>query len=177
MGCSGHNRIRQGFTLLELLVAIAILMIIVLIAVQLFSRARTAWDVGSRIADSCLKGRTVADFVAQELSRAVLPTNGSSFTVTATTIDFPILRQVETASDLVVTNEQISFAAGTAMLGTNELCRGLADMTFSSNPGYVPGSELPLYVDVIVRIVSDDGTVTNLYQSRATFPNWDRYRF
>lgn len=175
----GHRKTRQGFTLIELLVAVAILMIIVLIAVQLFSKARTAWDTGSRIADACLKGRTVADFVAQELSQAVLPTNGT-FAISSNAVSFLVLRQLASASDAVIVTQQFSFSYsdGVASFGTNELCSGLSSLSFSPNTGYRPDSgELPLYVDVNVTIISEDRTVTSLYQSRASFPNWDRYRF
>jgi prepilin-type N-terminal cleavage/methylation domain-containing protein len=167
----------KGFTLIELLVATTILLIIVMISVQLFSKARSAWDTGARIADAGLKGRSVADFIAQEISQAVLPTNGTPLFELAR-VRFQVLQQVTNVSEQVIVDQEISFSAGTALFGTNQLCQRLDDLWFATDPNYVAGSpQLPLYVDVNVKIITDDGSVTNFYQSRASFPNRNRYKF
>ena len=62
---------RRGFTLLELLVAMAILSMIVLMMVGVFHQSRVAWEIGLRKARLSMEGRTVANFMASELSQAV----------------------------------------------------------------------------------------------------------
>lgn len=63
---------RKGaFTLVELLLAMAILVVIVMLVSQIFNQAMVTWDSGSRKADVNVVGRTLADFMAQELSKAV----------------------------------------------------------------------------------------------------------
>ncbi|MDD3603746.1 MAG: prepilin-type N-terminal cleavage/methylation domain-containing protein [Kiritimatiellae bacterium] len=60
-----------AFTLVELLVAMAVLAIIILMMARIFSESTRAFDLGSKIADQNLKGRMVLDFMAREISQAV----------------------------------------------------------------------------------------------------------
>ena len=63
--------VSSGFTLLELLVSMVILMVIVLSTTKIFNASTVAWDTGSRKAEVNMTGRSVADFLAQEISQAV----------------------------------------------------------------------------------------------------------
>ena len=173
---SGSARFKdRGFTLVELLVAMTILSILVMICLQFFSKARTVWDTGSRIVDANLKGRAVADFIAQEVSQAL----NTNFSVNASTIDFYVLAEVAAVSEPAIRHEifdastlgTVTFKTAT----TNDLCKlNSGDSVAFFAP---PTNGLPPYVDVNVTLVSSDGKVTNFFQSRASFPNRYRYKF
>ena len=60
-----------AFTLVELLVAMAVLAVIIMMMARIFSESTRAFDLGSKIADQNLKGRMVLDFMAREISQAV----------------------------------------------------------------------------------------------------------
>lgn len=62
---------RGGFTLLEILVAIAILAIIVIIVSQIFGQSRAAWESGHRKTGANMEARACITLMAEELSRAV----------------------------------------------------------------------------------------------------------
>lgn len=62
---------RGGFTLLELLVSMAILSIIVLLTAQIFEQSTVAWNGGARRVEVNMTGRAIADYVAQDLSAAI----------------------------------------------------------------------------------------------------------
>jgi len=62
---------RTAFTLVELLVAMAILAIIILMMAQIFTESTRAFDMGIALADQNLKGRMILDFMAREISQAV----------------------------------------------------------------------------------------------------------
>ncbi len=60
-----------GFTLLEVLVAMGILMMIVMMMATLFSQSTTAWDRGISGAKMSLKGRAVMRMIQHEFAQAV----------------------------------------------------------------------------------------------------------
>jgi len=60
-----------GFTLLEVLVAMSILMMIVMMMATLFSQSTTAWDRGIDSARLSLKGRAIMRMMQHDLSQAV----------------------------------------------------------------------------------------------------------
>lgn len=68
---SVRKRSSDGFTLLELLVAMSILVIIVLMMAGVFHQSRVAWGSGLRKARLNMDGRAVVDFIGHELSQAV----------------------------------------------------------------------------------------------------------
>lgn len=62
---------RSGFTLLEILLAMFILVLIILMMARMFSHARIAWETGTRKSDLNMEGRAAINFMAHELSLAV----------------------------------------------------------------------------------------------------------
>lgn len=80
-GCAGTNggcnifkealKRNRGFTLVELLVAMAILAIIILLMAQLFTGSTKAWDLGMNHAEQNMTGRSLMDFMVREISQAV----------------------------------------------------------------------------------------------------------
>ncbi|MBP7276156.1 MAG: prepilin-type N-terminal cleavage/methylation domain-containing protein [Kiritimatiellae bacterium] len=69
MNTTPHSR-RSGFSLVEVLAAMAVLSVIVLIVSRLFADSSNAWDAGTRRMDSNLIARSAIEFLARELSQA-----------------------------------------------------------------------------------------------------------
>lgn len=169
----------RGFTLIELLVAMAILLIIVMIVAQLFQQARQVVDTGSRRVETNMRGRAVADFMAQELSMAVNSTN--SFSASGGTAEFDMLGDA-TESNRAVQRVTYGFSGGVATRSRDggpleDLCDGIQDVEFIEDVGAAPYdvNELPLYVNVRVT-VSDGGTpaTPRVFESRAYMVHRDR---
>ncbi|MBU0677530.1 MAG: prepilin-type N-terminal cleavage/methylation domain-containing protein [Verrucomicrobia bacterium] len=68
-------RISRGFTLVELLAAMAVLAVLVLMLARMFSESQRAWTLGQRSAQGNMAGRAVMDFMARDLGTAVISTN------------------------------------------------------------------------------------------------------
>ncbi len=66
-----ETRAKYGFTLLEVLVAMAILMIIVLMMATLFHQSSMAWDNGLRQAEMSIQARAAMSMIRKDLSQAV----------------------------------------------------------------------------------------------------------
>lgn len=62
---------RRGFTLVEILVAMAVLAIIMLMMVRIFSDSTKAFDLGIKQAEHNMESRAIMDFMIRELSHAV----------------------------------------------------------------------------------------------------------
>ena len=66
---------RGGFSLIEILVAVSILVVIVLMMSMVFHQSNVAWDSGTRKAEGNMTARAVLGFMARELSQAVSSSN------------------------------------------------------------------------------------------------------
>ncbi|MBN1556513.1 MAG: prepilin-type N-terminal cleavage/methylation domain-containing protein [Lentisphaerae bacterium] len=62
---------RGGFTLIEILVALAILGVIVVSIANLFDESTVAWDSGLRRSQAMLTGRAILDFASTEAGAAI----------------------------------------------------------------------------------------------------------
>ncbi len=62
---------RCGFTLVELMVSMGILVVIMLMMARVFTDASAAWRAGTRRAYEAQSGRVIMDFIKQELSQAI----------------------------------------------------------------------------------------------------------
>lgn len=173
---SGAQRWRRktGFTVIELLVAMSVLVIIVLIVSLIFRRSSAVWDAGMNKAELDMTGRGVADYVAQEISAAFPvsspnfgPGGAASFRVLGAASNNP------TISSLV-----FAFSSGALSLTRDgvktTLAEDLKDFEFVSSSSMA--GDLPAYVDVVVTITNEVGA-ESIYQSRAFFMNRNRYRF
>lgn len=68
-----HNRHRaavRGFTLIEILAAMTILVLLVLMLTKVYTEGSNAWKTGTRNATRNMLARSVMDFMAKELSMA-----------------------------------------------------------------------------------------------------------
>ncbi len=66
-----NKRMRGGFTLIELMAAMAILVIITLFVGRIFSDSSKMWKLGTRRVTQSLDGRAVIDFMVREMSSAI----------------------------------------------------------------------------------------------------------
>lgn len=175
-----------GFTLLEILVAMALLMVIVMVVAQIFTQARTVWDTGKRRADASMKGRAVADFMAQELSMAIRSVDHPEFSVTegSESADFWTLGEAGNGNSPRAA-QRINYETGTGWVKRNG-DKVLEDSTKDGDPfvkavTFHPdpqsyGNELPFFVDVRVT-VSDGGSpaIERIFESRAYMVHRQRY--
>ena len=169
--CAKSHVRGAGFTIIELLVAMSVLVIIVLIVTMIFQRASAVWDTGMNKAELDMTGRGVADYVAQDISSALdLP----SFSASGANAHFDCLGEAS-RSNGAITKVDYSYGGGKleriSAGNTTVLVEGLKDFAFSSPPG----GNLPPYVDVTVTVTNEVG-VQSLYQSRAFFLNRNRYK-
>ncbi len=66
-----NNTHRAGFTLLEVLAALAIFSIIIVMMGNIFHQSSIAWEGGTRKAQGAIEARVILANIAQELSHAV----------------------------------------------------------------------------------------------------------
>ena len=175
-----------AFTLIELLVSMAILVVIVLITAQLFTQATTVWNTGTARAEVNMKGRALADFMAQEISQAIMNAD-YPFTASGNTAKFWVLGNATTATRAAQKIEyytssatvfrKVTYSDGSSV--NDEMC-----VAISTPPEFIPTAalasgtnQLPLYVDVKVTVSDQGSPPTNrVYESRACFYNRNRYR-
>lgn len=160
-----------------------VLSILVIMCAQMFQQAQMSWEGGSRKADMNLTGRAVADFVAQELSRAVLLSNGN-FSVSGNSADFQVLDET---NGLPVDVQYALTGQGKEITRNGEpVATGIWAVEFAEGPRPLPNT-LPLYVDVRVTVVSPDDVEKyqgdagelvkrkRIYQARAYMFHRNRY--
>jgi prepilin-type N-terminal cleavage/methylation domain-containing protein len=73
-----HPHGQRAFTLIEVLVSMAILLLIVVVLHGILSSASGAWKLGEANKDRMQNARTISDFIANELESALLPINRTS---------------------------------------------------------------------------------------------------
>jgi prepilin-type N-terminal cleavage/methylation domain-containing protein len=168
-----------GFTLIELLAAMAILVVIVFIVSRVFQQAGSAWQTGVGRAEVGMKGRALADFIAQELSQAVSNDVYPYFTVGVSSADFVILGDASGPSTRAAKRVKYAFS-GKKITRSVEILTAAPPASFSGSSSadlaeevdaleFITGS-MPKFVDVRI------GFTNGVYQSRAYFYNRDRYR-
>lgn len=177
---TGRGAKRQGesgFTLMELLVAMAILVIITMIVAQVFQQANVAWDTGMKKSETTMKGRAIADFMAQELSRAAFLPDHPDFNVSGQNADFWILDDAEPGrrSPRHITyngvNRTVSYLPSDSE--SSALADNVKSVQFDCDA--LSGSNLPPTAVVTVTITDSKG-VDQSFTSTAYFQNRDRHR-
>ncbi len=165
------KRCIRGFTLVELLVSMALLVVIVMIIGMFFQRASVAWDTGARKAEVLLTGRAVADFMAQELAMAMPATNSWNVPTGGNSASFLMLGDA-TATLRATQTVHYAFNAGAVTRNETNMCDGIYSLSFE--PENIPGdpNPFPVWVDVVVTVSNSFGY--GVFQSRATFPNRGR---
>ncbi|HMO52388.1 MAG TPA: prepilin-type N-terminal cleavage/methylation domain-containing protein [Kiritimatiellia bacterium] len=64
-------RHRQGFTTIELLVAMTVLIFIVIMMTRIFTDASNIWNLGTRRVQTAADGRVIMDFIVREMTQAL----------------------------------------------------------------------------------------------------------
>lgn len=75
---SRHPHGQCAFTLIEVLVSMAVLLLMVVLLHGILSGASGAWKLGEANKDRMQNARTISDFIANELESALLPLNRTS---------------------------------------------------------------------------------------------------
>ena len=169
---SKRKKLSAGFTMIELLVAMSVLLIIVLVCTQIFQQAKVAWASGQDVVDMDMTGRAVVDCIAQELKMAVdkstaISTNSISFKrLGAAQAGSPALQQVVFNFDgSYVTRNGVNICPGFSVSYPRP---GVGSLAFSPIT-----NSLPDYVDIVALVAG--ASSTNQYQARVYFPNRNRY--
>jgi len=68
---SSRVRSKGGFTLVEILASMAVLLVLVALMGRLFSDATKTWTLATRRADANMEARAVLDFIARDIQQAV----------------------------------------------------------------------------------------------------------
>ena len=173
------RRLAAGFSLVELLMAMAILSIIVVICGRLFQQSAAAWETGIRRAERNIIGRNMTDFLAQDLSRAVCSTDGE-LQMGGNSLRFPILDEQSVREGL----SPRAYQWVTYDLSPNNLRRngerlapaGVVDRV-RLTAGPTAAGRPPIYVDVEVRVKDPDSAYMESFISRAWLRNRYRYRY
>jgi prepilin-type N-terminal cleavage/methylation domain-containing protein len=109
---------RAGFTLVEMLVAMAIMLTIMLMMATIFHQSNIAWTTGLREVDMSMQGRAALNMIGEELSHAVadgqlqcqFAGNGLTFWTqgrpTSTTRAYHLVRYVRSGASVVRTEWQ-----------------------------------------------------------------------
>jgi prepilin-type N-terminal cleavage/methylation domain-containing protein len=150
---------KRAFTLIELMVATAIVVIITLIVARVFQQASATWSTGTRKVEQIMNGRAVAGYIARELSRSVLTNASVSFDVSGLPLKFDVL------DDASSSNRAIYKLSGTP---ASDLADGVSDVTIETFGKTSTG--LPTFGLVTVKMSNQ------VFQTGAYFQNRDRNR-
>ncbi len=64
-------RARRGFTTIELLVSMTVLIFIVIMMTRIFTDSSNIWSVGTRRIHTAAEGRAIMDFIVKEMTQAI----------------------------------------------------------------------------------------------------------
>ncbi|MCX6997568.1 MAG: prepilin-type N-terminal cleavage/methylation domain-containing protein [Kiritimatiellaeota bacterium] len=169
---SQPSAFRRGFTLIELLAAMTVLALILLMLGQVFSGSTKAWESGTRRMDQNISARAVLDFIARDLSGAIMVNFSNSTPHTAprflTLAETPDGTHREGRIVEYTTNpsHQLMRTVATAVATINSAYTGglgsgggsgavAANVAAFDVTGYGSSNGLPRYVDIFMSVLSD----------------------
>ncbi len=173
----------NGFTLIELLVALAILGVIVVMCGRLFEQSNIAWKTGTRKAEMNMVGRGLADFMAQDIARAVIRENtdqlAKSVSFNNSSFKFWILDEAGVSADETEALLEIEYKVDGNIMKRNDVQlapEGMVSYLVEPRPS---AAGMPNYVDVTITVKEDEvGSTFSLpFKSRAWLVNWNRYKY
>ena len=173
---SGRGGCRAGFTLIEILVSMAVLSLIAVAVSNLFTHSSTAWDTGFRRIESAMVGRALVDYYARESFLALCDQGGYGVPSPG---GFAVLKGTDVVdSPTLNLNQLFEGQSAAAAGGQRGLDASLATFVFEQGPDPIVGR--PLYARVRVDVVVEDRGhtfPTVIHTGRAYLINRNRYRF
>ena len=166
------SNLRSGFTLLELLVAITILLIIVMMMSGIFFQSRVAWGSGLRRSRVVMQGRAAADLISSDLSQAIADEK-LPFDIGSAHVEFYMLDETgrdnrgvkkvryARSGDAVTREEWIvrlddntayPQAEESTAGGGRDLVRNVSRFRLSADPDFSGSTNLPRWVDIELEI-------------------------
>jgi competence protein ComGC len=162
-----EDRERYGFTLLEVLVAMGILMMIVLMMATLFHQSSMAWDNGMRQAEMGIQARAVLSMMRKDLEQAVASKEyhcsfgGGSFEVYVlgtTTGDVRTVKRVKYSGKIDWESEDYDPGSGGGYFGSGFVEKGelleskLVDDFSVTTPSGTFSTNLPPWVEITITL-------------------------
>lgn len=166
----------RGYTLIELLVALAILGVIVVLCGRIFQQANVSWNTGSRKAEINMIGRGIAEFIAQDISRCVPSTPAA--VLTGNSPSFTVIDDASWPSLLVISyslSGPLTRTVGAPAVLLPDLDKKPMYLKVSATVKAGAG-----FVDVTVTVTDTDPLITSYsvdFKSRAWLANRDRYKY
>lgn len=162
----------KGFTLIEVLVAMMIMIMIVLMLSAVFKQMTSAWGVGMRKVKVTMEGRAALDFMAQELVHAVSddllicnirPANDISFYTFNSLSNRAVChvrysltgRTLERYWRPMKWDCQGSYPAPEGAY-THELLNDVVGFDFYTSDGGTYTTNLPDWVDIVMKVEQND---------------------
>ncbi len=186
MNIAGKRKKQTGFTLLEMLVAMAILSVIVLSLTTIFNQSNQAWSRGLSKSQKGMEGRAALNMITTELKAAVAAEylkanhiqNGSA-------IAFNAILKTASSSNRVIQYVEYRFASGklirkafsykrdySGFAGStdSELASDVTDFSVTVEPpGTYNGTNLPDVVELSIQLKKTSDTAWA--EARSAGPN------
>lgn len=167
---------RRGFTMIEIMVAVALFLAIMVACVNVFRGVRVFWATGQGMVDINMTGRACADCIAMELTQAIQ--NGSTnIVIDNNSITAWVLGPSDPGNPRALRSITYSFDGGGLFRNGVQLAPDMASA--SPRPG-LAAVIFALYgatngVDVTLKVGAQGGTAPVVFQTRAAFSNKNRY--
>ncbi len=183
------NASLRGYTLIEMILSVVILMALMLGLLHAFDRGSSAWENGTRMAQQNLTGRVVMDIMSVELSESVAGGTNYLFNLTQNEVTFYTLnakndiagyfqaREIRYHVDegiLIRTETATSPNASQGpQVTTRKMCNGVQQLKFSQ-VGSISETMLPQYVDIYLEVRTDSDTMSGDLSAGSNAGRYDR---
>jgi len=118
--CASVPSSNSGFSLIEVLVSMTVLIVIIVMVTNMFRNASEAWDMGTQRAEMNTSARAAIEYIARELSCAMAGSMPDAAGSIRTLKEFKLVNVNDVFGNLQV--ESLNF---TALSGDNQALRGI----------------------------------------------------